>query len=610
MEKKVQSRYIYDGKNCGVDMTHIGRTHTCGDLRIEDVGKDVVLAGWAASVRDHGGCIFIALRDRYGVTQVKVDEATAPDVFAIASSLKVESVIRVQGVVADRGERNRNPAMATGSIEVAAKTIEVLNTSKPLPFPIVDDCKAQEVTRLTYRYLDLRRPALTKNIVARAKVVRLVREYLDSEGFLEIETPILMKSTPEGARDFLVPSRLHPGQFYALPQSPQTFKQICMVAGFDRYYQIARCFRDEDLRADRQPEFTQIDIEMTFATSEGIYTIMEALMARVWKGMLNVEVKRPFPRLTFAEAMEKYGSDKPDLRFGLELVTVTDIFALSQFKLLSEIASSPQGVVTALRIPDGGSWSRKDLDDLGHVATENGAKGLMWLKVREDEWQGSAARFLTQAEKAGLCERTGAQHGDLLLLVADEGNRARVALGAVRLKVGDRLGLRKQGEWAFAWITDFPMFEWNEEERRPVAVHHPFTSPKEEDLDLIETEPLKVRALAYDMVLNGIELGGGSIRIHRRDVQQRVFRALGLDEDAALRKFGFLLEAFEFGAPPHGGIAFGLDRLVMLICGASSIRDVIAFPKTTSATDLMTGSPSEVDAEQLKELHIAVTKEE
>jgi aspartyl-tRNA synthetase len=587
-------------------MTHVGRTHTCGDLRIEDAGREVTLAGWAASVRDHGGCVFINLRDRYGVTQVKADQAVAPDVFAAAAGVKTESVLRVTGKVVDRGERNRNPNIPTGAIEIAATGLEILNPAKPIPFPIADDTDAQEVTRLTYRYLDLRRPAISRNIVERARVARLVREHLDAEGFLEIETPILMKSTPEGARDFLVPSRVHPGQFYALPQSPQTYKQLCMVCGFDRYYQIARCFRDEDLRADRQPEFTQIDIEMSFATPEGIYSIMEGLMARVWKGVLGVDLPLPFPRLPWAEAMEKYGSDKPDLRFDLPLVTVTDLFAASEFKVLSDTAARPAGVVTALRVPGGEAWSRKDVDDLGKVASENGAKGLMWVKVRADEWQGGVAKYLKPEDKAAITDRTGCQPGDLLLMVADDGHKARVALGAVRLKVGDRLGLRTAGAWAFAWVTDFPMFEWDEKEGRPVATHHPFTSPRDEDLDLLETEPLKMRARAYDMVLNGTELGGGSIRIHRRDAQQRVFKALGLTDEAARLKFGFLLDAFEYGAPPHGGIAFGLDRLVMLIRGAASIRDVIAFPKTTSATDLMAGSPSEVDEAQLRDLHIAV----
>jgi aspartyl-tRNA synthetase len=585
----------------------IGRTHTCGDLRLGDAGKDVALLGWAAHVRQHGGCVFINLRDRFGLTQVKADQASAPDAFAVADAVKPESVIRVTGRVVDRGT-NRNARVPTGDVEVEASAIEILSPSKPVPFPIADDTDAQEVTRLTWRYLDLRRPALQRNIVLRSLVTRLARESLEGHGFLEIETPILMKSTPEGARDFLVPSRVHPGQFYALPQSPQTFKQILMIAGFDRYYQIARCFRDEDLRADRQLEFTQIDVEMSFATPEALYEIMEGMVANVWKGALGVDLPTPFPRMPYARAMESYGSDKPDLRFDLPLATITDLLATSGFKVFADTAARPTGVVTAMRVPGAEGWSRKDLDDLTRVATDNGAKGLVWLKVRDDEWQGSAAKFLGADEKAALAGRLGAVAGDLILAVADDGNRARTALGAVRLKVGDRLGLRKPGTWSFCWITEFPMFEWDAEEKRPVAMHHPFTSPLPEDLPLLETEPLKLRARAYDLVLNGTELGGGSIRIHRRDVQQRVFKALGLSEESARGKFGFLLDALEFGAPPHGGIAFGLDRMVMLIAGASSIRDVIAFPKTTGAADLMAGSPSDVDPAQLRELGLELRK--
>ncbi|MBM4396735.1 MAG: aspartate--tRNA ligase [Deltaproteobacteria bacterium] len=583
----------------------MGRTHDCGALREGDIGKDVVLLGWAASVRDHGGCVFINLRDRYGLTQVKADPAVAPAVAAAAAGVKTESVLRVAGKVVDRGT-NRNPKVPTGAVEVEATEIEVLNPAKTLPFAISDSVDVSEVTRLTYRYLDLRRPAIQRNVVLRSRVASLVRNYMDAQGFLEIETPIMMKSTPEGARDFLVPSRVHPGEFYALPQSPQTFKQILMVAGMDRYYQIARCFRDEDLRADRQPEFTQIDVEMSFATPEAIYEVTEGMFAAVWKTTLGIDLPRPFPRMPYAEAMEKYGSDKPDLRFDLPLATVTDLLAGSSFQVFAN-AAAKGGVVTAMRVPDAESWSRKDIDDLTRVATENGAKGLLWLKVKPEEWQGPAAKFLAPDERTALAERLGIAPGDLVLVVADEaGGKARQALGAVRLKVGDRLGLRVQGCWAFTWVTEFPMFEWDDRERRPTAVHHPFTSPVPEDLELLETEPLRMRARAYDLVLNGTELGGGSIRIHRRDVQQRVFKALGLSEESARAKFGFLLEAFECGAPPHGGIAFGLDRLVMLLCGASSIRDVIPFPKTTSAQDLMAGSPSGVDPAQLADLGLGI----
>ncbi len=593
--------------------TDIRRTHTCGDLRLADCGREVTLMGWVASVRDHGGCLFLVLRDRYGSTQVTVKPDQSPDLAVCVRDLKAESVVMVRGTVADRGS-NRNPRLPTGDIEVEAREVVVLNSAKPLPFPIADSVDALEVTRLKYRYLDLRRTPLSRNLVTRALATRLARQYLDSQGFLEIETPILLKSTPEGARDFLVPSRIHPGSFYALPQSPQTLKQVLMVAGMDRYYQIARCFRDEDLRADRQPEFTQIDLEVSFATPELVQEITEGLLAALWRGVLGVEVPLPFPRIPYGEAMERYGSDRPDLRFDLPLVTVTDALAGSSFQVFSGAARSG-GAIVALRVAGGGApvggasqdWSRKDVDALAAVATDNGARGLVWLKVREDDWQGPAAKFLTAHERQALQARTGAVPGDLLLLVADgRADAARTALGAVRLAVGERLGLRDPARHAFAWVTDFPMFEWDAAEGRPAAMHHPFTSPVPEDLDHLESDPLRVRAQAYDVVLNGVELGGGSIRIHRRDVQQRVFRALGLSEDTAQARFGFLLDALEYGAPPHGGLALGLDRIVMLLCGAKSIREVIAFPKTTSAACLMTQSPSEVDTAQLAELHLEV----
>lgn len=582
------------------------RTHNCGELRASDIGTKVVLQGWAASVRDHGGCAFINLRDRFGTTQIKFDQAVNPAAFDAAVVVRAEFVIQVTGTVVSRGT-NANLRIPTGEIEVEAGSIEILSTAKPLPFQIADDVDAQEVTRLKYRYLDLRRNQLNSNIVMRSRVCKMVRDYLETRDFLEIETPILMKSTPEGARDFLVPSRVHPGQFYALPQSPQTFKQLLMVSGFDRYFQIARCFRDEDLRADRQPEFTQIDIEVSFAVPELIYEIVEGMLKHVWKHALGIDIQTPFLRMPYSQAMERYGCDKPDMRFGMEMVTITDVVKDSGFKVFADTAAAG-GVVTAIKVPEAERWSRKDIDALTQTATDNGAKGLAWFKIGEAEWSGSAAKFLSDGEKAALAVVMQAGPGDMLLVVADRPNKARQAMGAVRLKVGDRLGLRDPKKMSFLWVTEFPMFEWDEEGQRPTATHHPFTSPVMADLPILESDPLNVRARAYDVILNGTELGGGSIRIHSSEVQKRVFSAMRISDESARVKFGFLLDAFEYGPPPHGGIALGLDRMIMLMCGAPSIRDVIAFPKTTSASDLMTDSPSDVDDAQLRELHIAIKR--
>lgn len=556
------------------------------------------------------GLIFIDLRDRSGIVQVVFNPETSPAAHSIAEKLGSEDVISVSGVVVERPPGTVNPSIPTGKIDVVADFLEVLSKSKTPPFYITENLDVDEVLRLRYRYLDLRRPDMQRNIILRHRLTMAVRNYLDSEGFIEVETPMFIKSTPEGARDYVVPSRVNPGKFFALPQSPQIFKQILMVSGFDKYFQLARCFRDEDLRADRQPEFTQIDIEMSFVDRDDILALIEGLMAHCVKEVLGKQLSTPFPRMSYAEAMKRYGSDKPDIRFGMEIVDISDVVKDSGFGVFRN-AIGEGGMVGAIVAPSCSDYSRQQVKELENVVKEFGAAGLISAAVSRNEegeeiLTSQVSKFLTDAELSGIARTTGAKEGDLVLIVAGSQDIVLESLGRLRLHLGSKLDLIPEEEMAFVWITEFPMFEFSQEEQRLVAVHHPFTSPLEEDMDLIETEPLNMRANIYDLVLNGVELGSGSIRIHRRDVQERVFTALGLSEEEAKEKFGFLLEAFEYGAPPHGGIAIGFDRMAMLFAGRKTIRDVIAFPKTQKAVCPMTGAPGNLSEEQLKELHIRV----
>ncbi|GFE79087.1 aspartate--tRNA(Asp/Asn) ligase [Steroidobacter agaridevorans] len=584
------------------------RSHYCGQVNESLIGKEVSVAGWVHRRRDHGGVIFVDLRDREGLLQIVFDP-DAKDVFADAERLRGEFCIRIKGLVRARPGGTANANLASGQVELLAQELEILSRSETPPFH--HDEPVNEELRLKYRYLDLRRDVMQKRIRLRHQVTRAMRDYLDSNGFIDIETPMLTKATPEGARDYLVPSRTHPGQFFALPQSPQLFKQLLMMAGYDRYYQIVRCFRDEDLRAERQPEFTQLDIETSFLSEEQIMQLMEALIRHLFKDVLGDDLPNPFPRMTYAEAMRRYASDKPDLRIPLELVDVADLVKGCDFKVFSGPAANPDGRVAALRVPEGGTkLSRKEIDDYTTFVGRYGAKGLAYVKVNEkakgrDGLQSPILKFLSDDAINGILSRTGAQDGDLIFFGADTAKVVNDSIGALRIKVGHDLKLTKTG-WHPLWVVDFPMFEWDPEAKRWAALHHPFTAPRIEDAAALRADPKNALSKGYDMVLNGSEIGGGSVRIHRTEMQSTVFDLLGISAEEAQIKFGFLLEALKFGTPPHGGIAFGLDRIVMFMAGTDSIRDVIAFPKTQTAADLMTSAPTGVSEEQLKELHIRV----
>ena len=579
------------------------RTHHCWELGAKDVGREVVLMGWVHRRRDHGGVIFVDLRDREGITQVVFNPKVDQEIHAKAHEIRNEYVLAVRGKVDPRPADMVNAKLKTGEIEVTVNELKILNDASTPPFLIEDQIDASETVRLKYRHLDLRRSAMQKNLILRHRVTVAVRDYLNKNGFLDLETPFLTRSTPEGARDYLVPSRVNPGEFYALPQSPQIFKQLFMISGFDRYYQIVRCFRDEDLRADRQPEFTQIDIEMSFGGEDDVMHLTEGMMARVFKDILGIKLKRPFSRLTYDEAVGRYGLDKPDTRFGFELKDVSDIVGGSDFKVFAD-AVKKGGIVKALNAKGCIDFSRKEIDDLIDFVAVYRAKGMAWIKVKENDWQSPIVKFFSDLEKQALAERIEMAPGDLVFFVADQPKIVNESLGHLRNHLGKSLGLIDEKAFHFLWVTRFPMFEYDENEKRLQALHHPFTSPLEEDYGQLADEPLSVKSRAYDLVLNGFEIGGGSIRIHQRSIQEKVFEALNMDRETYEGKFGFLLEALDSGAPPHGGIAIGYDRLVMLMCGELSIRDVIAFPKTQKAACLLTQAPSPTGKTQLDELYL------
>jgi aspartyl-tRNA synthetase len=593
-------------------MTMAKRTHYCGLLSESDIGQRVSLAGWAQTSRDLGGVIFVDLRDRTGVIQAVFNPEVSPDVHSVAGNIRSEYVLSLEGEVRRRPPETENTKIATGTIEVMAYRLEIRNESRTPPFPIEDQEEVSEHLRLQYRYLDLRRPRMLNNLMLRHRSMGAIRHFLDQEGFVDVETPFLTRSTPEGARDYLIPNRIQPGHFYALPQSPQLFKQLLMVAGVDRYYQIVKCFRDEDLRKDRQPEFTQVDLEMSFTDEAGVQTVAEGMIKHLFHQVLGIDLEVPFPRLTYEDALKRYGTDKPDLRVDLELVDLTEVLHNTEFRIFSQ-AIQEGGIVKALPVKGQASLSRTELDRLQgednlqtHYGIQTGAKGVAWIKLQPDGWQGPVARALGEKEKGEIARLANLEAGDLILFSAGDKEMANATLDLLRVHFGRKMGLLDQSVYRFVWVTEFPLLEYNPDEGRPTAVHHPFTAPMQEDLDLLESDALKVRSRAYDLVVNGQEIGGGSIRNHRKDIQTRLFRALGISEEEALYKFGFLLKALEYGAPPHGGIAFGFDRIVMLMAGATSIRDVIAFPKTQRAACLLTDAPASVDPKQLEELWIQI----
>jgi aspartyl-tRNA synthetase len=584
------------------------RTHSCGQLNLKDEDEQVILSGWVHSRRDHGGLIFIDLRDRCGFTQIVFDPQVNDQAHAVAESLRSEFVIKISGKVSKRPEGTENPKIPTGQIEIIVSELEILNKAKTSPFEINDDKEVSEELRLSYRYLDLRKKRMKDNLMLRSKVFNIVRMFLCDKGFIEIETPILTKSTPEGARDYLVPSRLNPGEFFALPQSPQLFKQILMVSGFDKYYQIAKCFRDEDLRKDRQPEFTQLDMEMSFIEEDDIYELLESLMAEIFSKALKKKLETPFMRLPYSEAMSRFGTDKPDMRYDMELKELNQLVSTSDFMVFKKVLEL-NGKIIGIKAPKGANYSAKQLDDLTKQAIELGAKGLVWIKVQDDGYQSPVKKHLGDSLLKSLTVKFNAQPGDLILIVADRAETAMTVLGQLRVDVAHSLNLDNSNDFKFLWVTDFPLFKYNEQEKRWDSEHHPFTSPKKEDIQYLDTDLGRVRSCAYDLVVNGTELGSGSIRIHDPKLQEKMFSILGLGEQEIESKFGFLLKAFNYGAPPHGGFAPGLDRLLTLMTGSSSIRDVIAFPKTQKAFCPLTCAPSKIVKSQLEELHLTINEE-